>query len=111
MSSENPPPTATPRTGPLRNGNPRGNPHAAPRCGARTRAGDPCRQPALANGRCRLHGGKSTGPRTGAGKAASRAAHTKHGFFSEEGIAFRHAVRALLARARQALRDIATEQR
>ena len=40
-----------------------------PRCGARTRSGAPCRAPAVLvdgfvrNGRCRLHGGLSTGPR------------------------------------------------
>lgn len=28
-------------------------------CGAKTRAGGKCKQPAMANGRCRLHGGKS----------------------------------------------------
>jgi hypothetical protein len=29
----------------------------APRCGARTRSGKPCRCPATKKGRCRLHGG------------------------------------------------------
>ena len=34
-------------------------------CGAKTRAGSPCRRRDLySNGRCRLHGGLSTGPRT-----------------------------------------------
>ena len=34
----------------------------APRCGAYARTtGQPCRAPAMANGRCRMHGGKSTG--------------------------------------------------
>lgn len=28
-------------------------------CGAKTRSGGACRQPAMKNGRCRLHGGKS----------------------------------------------------
>jgi hypothetical protein len=28
-------------------------------CGARTRTGDSCKQPALENGRCRFHGGKT----------------------------------------------------
>ena len=28
-------------------------------CGARTRVGGCCRQPAMPNGRCRMHGGKS----------------------------------------------------
>jgi hypothetical protein len=46
----------------------------APRCDARTRVGCPCRQPAMANGRCRMHGGLSTGPRTPEGLARSRAA-------------------------------------
>jgi hypothetical protein len=70
------------RPGPLRNGNPRGNPNAAPRCGACTRAGSPCRAPAMPNGRCRMHGGKSTGPRTFAGLERLRAATTKHGIYA-----------------------------
>lgn len=32
-------------------------------CGAKTRTGGLCRKASLANGRCRLHGGKSTGPK------------------------------------------------
>lgn len=33
-----------------------------PRCGAHCRTtGNPCRNPAMKNGRCRMHGGKSTG--------------------------------------------------
>lgn len=31
-------------------------------CGAKTRKGTPCQKTALKNGKCRLHGGKSTGP-------------------------------------------------
>ena len=46
-----------PGRGPLRNGNHRGNPNAAPRCGAKTRAFCPCKGPAMPNGRCRMHGG------------------------------------------------------
>ena len=34
----------------------------APRCGARTRTGAPCRSPAVrGSGRCRMHGGKGSG--------------------------------------------------
>ena len=33
----------------------------APRCLAKTRRGTQCQCPAMANGRCRLHGGLSTG--------------------------------------------------
>lgn len=45
-----------------------------PICGALNRKGQPCRRRDLAaNGRCRLHGGASTGPRTAGGKARARA--------------------------------------
>ena len=36
----------------LRNGNPQGNPMNAPRCGAMTRKGTPCRSPAMADVGC-----------------------------------------------------------
>ena len=50
------------------------------RCGAKTRAGTPCQNPAIKErSRCKLHSGKSTGPRTPEGKARVIAAHTKHG--------------------------------
>ena len=50
------------------------------RCGAKTRQGTPCQNPAIKDrARCKLHGGKSTGPRTADGKARVAAAHTKHG--------------------------------
>lgn len=42
-------------------------------CGARTRAGLSCRMTAIFdNGRCKWHGGCSTGPKTEAGKEQSR---------------------------------------
>jgi len=41
---------------------PNGNkPHDERRCGAKTRGGNACRRWAMENGRCYLHGGKSTG--------------------------------------------------
>ena len=73
---QNPMHRETPPIGPLRNGNPRGNPNLAPRCGARTRAGCPCKGPAMKNGRCRMHGGASTGPKTPEGRARIAAART-----------------------------------
>lgn len=96
MNSE----TLPPALGRLRHGNPRGNPNAAPRCGARDRAGEPCRAPAMFNDRCRCHGGKSTGPRTQEGLQRLRAARTVHGFYGEEGRAFRHTIAALFAQGR-----------
>lgn len=39
-------------------------------CGAKTRAGTPCKSAAIfENGRCKFHGGLSTGPTTAEGKA------------------------------------------
>jgi len=84
------------RSGPLRNGNPRGNPNLAPRCGARTRQGCPCKGPAMRNGRCRMHGGRSTGPRTAEGLARLRAARTRHGGYSAEARAFERSCRVLI---------------
>ncbi len=44
-------------------------PDGKPICGARTRSGQPCRAPGIGNGgRCRMHGGLSTGPRTDEGR-------------------------------------------
>ena len=80
------------RRGRLQNGNRSGDFLAAPRCGARTRCGGECRQPAMPNGRCRLHGGLSTGPRTAEGLARCRRARWKHGARSAQ-------VRALLRQA------------
>jgi hypothetical protein len=77
--------------------------NAAPRCGARSkRTGKPCRGAAMPNGRCKFHGGKSTGPRTPEGLARSRRANWKHGHFSREAKAERSRVRAAIL----ALRDL-----
>jgi len=55
------------------------------RCGAKTRRGTPCQRPArLPVGRCKLHGGTSTGPRTRYGLASLTEARTKHGKFTKE---------------------------
>ncbi len=84
---DNPPPaSATPSPDPAgqkRRGNP--NLGLAPRCGARTRAGCPCRAPAISGRlRCRMHGGRSTGPRSAEGMARLRTARTLHGGYSAE---------------------------
>jgi hypothetical protein len=71
--------------------------NTAPRCGARSkRTGKPCRAPAMPNGRCKFHGGKSTGPRTPEGLERSRRARWKHGHFSREAKAERSRVRAAI---------------
>src|SRR5829696_271679 len=58
--------------------------NAAPRCGARRRDSASCLGPAMPNGRCRMHGGPSTGPRTPEGLERSRKSGWKHGFYSAE---------------------------
>ena len=58
------------------------------RCGAKTRSGSMCQRPAYKrNGRCRLHGGASTGPRTKDGIARIKAANTTHGRTTKEKLA------------------------
>ena len=43
-------------------------------CGAKTRAGTPCKQTAIyINGRCKFHGGLSTGPTSPEGRAKAAA--------------------------------------
>lgn len=55
-----------------------------PTCGARARStGKPCQKYPCKNGRCHLHGGKSTGPRTPQGKIRSRKARLAHGYYSQ----------------------------
>lgn len=45
-----------------------------PICGARTRKGTPCQcRKLLRRGRCKRHGGASTGPKTAEGKARALA--------------------------------------
>ncbi len=81
----------------------------APRCGAKTRAGAPCQGPGMANGRCRMHGGASTGPRTVEGLERCRQANWKHGRRSmkakserKEVAAIRRAIRLLISECQSA---------
>lgn len=54
-------------------------------CNAKTRKGTPCQAPPVwnkskdkpRNGRCKLHGGLSTGPKTEAGKEAIKASNKR----------------------------------
>lgn len=50
-------------------------------CGAKTRSGKPCRNRAMANGRCRMHGGKSTGAPPA--KMKKNKNSMKHGLFTK----------------------------
>ncbi|WP_283206833.1 HGGxSTG domain-containing protein [Methylobacterium thuringiense] len=75
---------------------------AAPRCGAKTREGISCRSPAMPNGRCRMHGGASTGPKTAEGLARSKRSTWRHGHRSAERIALRR----MIAESGRRLRDL-----
>ena len=60
------------------------------RCTSRSkRSGEQCKKPALKTSRtqkCEFHGGRSTGPKTEAGKARQRAAVTTSGKYTETAI-------------------------
>jgi uncharacterized protein YjcR len=75
---------------------------ASPRCGAKTRSGDPCRSPAVhGKKRCRMHGGA---PGSGAPKKNQNA--LKHGVYKRQAIEERKQVQALLQQSRKLLQDI-----
>jgi hypothetical protein len=95
-----------PRRGTLRNGNHSGDFSKSPRCGAKNRRGKPCQCPAMANGRCRLHGGLSTGPKTVAGIERIRRAVTKHGWYSMQARAERKHCRIQLRQYRETLANL-----
>ena len=95
------------RRGTLRNGNPSGDLSKAKRCGARNRRGMPCACPAMANGRCRLHGGLSTGPKTLEGIERIQLAVTRHGRYSGAAKAEQKNFRAVLSKCRVMLEKMA----
>jgi uncharacterized protein YjcR len=67
----------------------------APRCGAKTRSGKPCQSPAMANGRCRMHGSPSRGAPKGNQNAF------KHGRYSAQSILHRRQIAALISEMRK----------
>jgi len=75
---------------------------ASPRCGAKTRAGEPCHAPAIrGKRRCRMHGGMV---KSGAPKGNRNA--RKHGLFTGDAIAERRQIQALLGEARKLLEEM-----
>ena len=75
------------------------------RCGAKTRVGGACQNPAIGDrSRCKLHGGRSTGPRSPKGKARAAAAHWKHGRRSRAHVERVKAINAELRRITNELR-------
>ena len=73
-------------------------------CNAKTRSGGQCQRAGNPkNGRCHLHGGASTGPKTAEGRARIAAAHYKHGRRSK---AFTSAQRAKNAKGKAIKREL-----
>jgi uncharacterized protein YjcR len=72
----------------------------SPRCGARTRAGTPCRSPAVkGKRRCRMHGGAK-------GSAAPKGNQNalKHGTYTKAAFVQREELRLLVKEAEELLR-------
>ena len=87
-----------PRDNPMQNALPM---HRSPRCLAYARrTGNPCQAPAMPNGRCRMHGGKSTGAPRGNKNA------WKHGAYSATAKAERLLARQLIADAHSLLKGM-----
>lgn len=75
-----------------------------PICGAKSkRTGNPCKLYPCRNGRCHLHGGKSTGAKTKAGKLRQKMASWKHGYYSKEAIEERQQVREFIKHYKESL--------
>jgi hypothetical protein len=75
-----------------------GPPHEdIPRCGARTRPGGHCGHYSMTNGRCRYHGGKSTGARN---------PRVKTGMYTKAAIEERKLINRLLKKAKDTIAEI-----
>ena len=64
----------------------------------------------MPNGRCRMHGGMSTGAKTAEGIERIRAARTKHGRYSAATVARRRAARQAIRTIRELLRSVAATE-
>jgi hypothetical protein len=68
----------------------------SPRCGAKTRAGAPCRAPATrGRARCRMHGGAK-----GSGAPNGNRNALRHGVYTSEAIEWRRQINRLLRKSR-----------
>ena len=73
--------------------------NAAPRCGAKTRPGTPCKAPAAnGKGRCRMHGGAK-----GSGAPKGNQNALKHGAYSKDSIELMKQVKAMMRESEELL--------
>jgi len=76
-------------------------------CGAKTRKGTGCQRPAnKKNGRCRLHGGASTGAKTSEGRDRISQANMRHGEYTKEKLEKRRGNAAKGRQIRKELRQM-----
>jgi len=59
----------------------------------------------MENGRCRLHGGKSTGPKTEKGIQRIREAHLKEGLYTKDALEWKKEFNKLVRELEKALRE------
>ncbi len=100
MEIKNDKPPLAKRRGWLKNNNPPGDFSKASRCGAKTRQGIPCKAPAMKNGRCRMHGGKSPGGPVGNQYAL------KHGLRTKSAIEEQKRINQLLRECKDLIEEI-----
>jgi hypothetical protein len=75
---------------------------SSPRCGAKTRSGEPCLAPAVrGKKRCRMHGGAQ-----GSGAPPGNTNALKHGHFTRDAIAERRSIQSLLRESRALIAKI-----
>ena len=81
-------------------------------CGAKARRNghQPCCQPAMANGRCRLHGGlvpkHNPGAKTEAGKLRQKMANWKHGRRSKEAMEEARQMREMIKASKKLIAEV-----
>lgn len=75
------------------------------KCGARARTNHyhPCRQPAMKNGKCRLHGGLARGPKSKEGIERIKATRTKHGLYTKSSLEQKRILRSLIQESKNLL--------
>jgi len=78
----------------------------AKKCGAKTRKSTACQSPAMKNGRCRMHGGKSTGARTKAGIEKIKKANFKNGLYTKEAVADRKIMGWLIRNSKELMSEL-----
>ncbi len=75
--------------------------NGAPRCGAKTRVAGKCQSPAMPNGRCRMHGGKSPGA-----PHSDKHGRYKNGYYTKVALKERQQVSQLIKEVKATLKKL-----